>query len=90
MSAYALTIHCRLDSEIPRSSWIEGSATFTIVASRITMNCARHTRQSTSQGLTPCARTFTGPTLPALPGSPVRLAAPGRPVRDPNRCRPSN
>src|SRR3954453_11188196 len=35
-----------------RSCWIVGSATFTIVASRITMNCARQTRTRTSHGLT--------------------------------------
>ena len=51
-SVYALTIHCRSASDIPRSSWIEGSATFTIVASRITMNCAMQTRTRTSHGLT--------------------------------------
>ena len=48
---YALMIHCRLASESPRSFWIDGSATFTIVASRMTMNCARQTRTRTSQGL---------------------------------------
>src|SRR3954451_8073022 len=51
-SVYALTIHWRLASESPRSFWIDGSATFTIVASRTTMNCARQTRTRTSQGLT--------------------------------------
>src|SRR6187397_345826 len=35
-----------------RSFWIVGSATFTIVASRMTMNCARQTRTRTSHGLT--------------------------------------
>jgi hypothetical protein len=39
-SVYALMIHCRLPSERWRSFWIDGSATFTIVASRTTMNCA--------------------------------------------------
>ena len=36
--------------DIFSSVWIDGSATFTIVASRMTMNCARQTRQRTSQG----------------------------------------
>ena len=31
---YAFTTQARLLAENPRSSWIEGSATFTIVASR--------------------------------------------------------
>ena len=52
-SAYALTTHCRPDSDISRSAWIDGSATLTIVASRMTMNCARQTSTRTSQGLTP-------------------------------------
>src|SRR5688572_20664193 len=34
-----------------RSLWIDGNATFTIVASRMTMNCATQTRQRTSHGL---------------------------------------
>ena len=35
----------------PRSAWIDGSATFTTVASRMTMNCARQTMTRTSQRL---------------------------------------
>src|SRR3954451_6426743 len=66
-SVYALTIHWRLASESPRSFWIDGSATFTIVASRTTMNCARQTRTRTSQGLTegldPAAVLTGGSTL---------------------------
>ena len=50
ISVYALTIHCRLVSVMSRSCWIVGSATFTIVASSMTMNCARQTRTRTSQG----------------------------------------
>ena len=52
MSVYELTTHCRSASDISRSSWIDGSATFTIVASRMTMNCAMHTSTRTSHGLT--------------------------------------
>src|SRR5437773_7312689 len=47
---YAFTIHCRLASLSPRSFWIDGSATFTIVASRMTMNCARQIRTRTTHG----------------------------------------
>src|SRR3954447_9248645 len=53
-SVYALTIHWRLASESPRSFWIDGSATFTIVASSTTMNCARQTRTRTTHGFTEC------------------------------------
>ena len=35
---YALTTQARLDCENPRSSWIDGSATFTTVASRTIMS----------------------------------------------------
>src|SRR3954467_6612866 len=45
--------HCRFCSENPRSTWIEGNATFTIAMSRTTMNCttlrspsAHHLRRS--------------------------------------------
>ena len=37
-SAYALITHCRFSSEKPRSTWIDGSATFTIAMSSTTMN----------------------------------------------------
>ena len=68
-----MTIHWRPDSDRPRSAWIDGSATFTIVASRITMNCARQTSTRTSQGLTPCARAFTFSRLPARARTAVRV-----------------
>src|SRR5688572_12945266 len=45
--------HWRSAAEKPRSAWIDGSATFTTVASRMTMNCARQTITSTSQRLVP-------------------------------------
>ena len=48
-SVYALTIHWRLDTLKWSPCWIDGSATFTIVASRMTMNCAMQTSTSTSQ-----------------------------------------
>ena len=59
ISVYAFTTHCRSASVISRSLWIVGSATLTIVASRMTMNCARQTSTRTSHGLTGgawCAR----------------------------------
>jgi hypothetical protein len=49
-SAYAFTIHWRFASPRSRSFWIDGRATFTIVASRMTMNWARQIRTRTSQG----------------------------------------
>ena len=56
-SAYAFTIHCRSVLDISRSAWIDGSATLTIVASRMTMNCAMQTRTRTSHG-------FLGAVMP--------------------------
>src|SRR6184192_3384372 len=41
--------HCRLSCENPRSDLIEGSATFTIATSRMTMNCAVTMRASAVQ-----------------------------------------
>ena len=45
-SVYAFTTHARLAGVNPRSAAIEGSATFTIETSRMTMNCARQQRTS--------------------------------------------
>jgi hypothetical protein len=47
-SVYAFTTHCSELAEKSRSSWIEGSATFTTVASSTTMNWAMHTSTRTS------------------------------------------
>jgi hypothetical protein len=47
-SVYAVITHCRSAWAKPRSLWIAGRATFTIVASSTTMNCAKQTRTSTS------------------------------------------
>ncbi len=52
VNVYALTIHCRLSGEKWSPRWIDGSATFTMVASRMTMNWASPTMTRTSQGLT--------------------------------------
>src|SRR4051812_39110405 len=38
--AYAFTTHCRSSEEKPRSDWIDGSATLTMLRSRMTMNWA--------------------------------------------------
>ena len=56
---YAFTIHWRFASDRPRSFWIEGSATFTTVASSTTMNWAKQTRTRISQGFVPWR--FIGP-----------------------------
>src|SRR5438105_11887094 len=42
--------HCRELDEKSRLCWRVGSATFTMVASSTTMNCARQTITSTSHG----------------------------------------
>jgi hypothetical protein len=47
-SVYALTTHWRSEALMPRSSRIDGRATFTIEMSRTTMNCPRHASDKTS------------------------------------------
>jgi hypothetical protein len=47
--AYAEITHCRFAWVKLRSVWIEGSATFTIATSRMTMNCAVTMRASALQ-----------------------------------------
>jgi len=44
-----LTIHVRFDWLKPRSSWIAGRATFTIVTSRTIISCAKQTMASVIQ-----------------------------------------
>jgi hypothetical protein len=48
-SVYELTIHCSCSVERSRSVWIDGSATLTIVASRMTMNWPKQTTTSAIQ-----------------------------------------
>ncbi len=48
-SAYAVITHWRLSSEKPRSAWAEGSAMFTIVASRTTISWASPSTARISQ-----------------------------------------
>ena len=48
---YALITHCRESAEKFRSAWMSGSATFTIVTSSTTMNCARANTASVAHGL---------------------------------------
>jgi hypothetical protein len=47
-SAYALITHWRFSCEKPRSTWIEGRATFTIAMSSTTMNCTAQRSASAS------------------------------------------
>ena len=49
MTRKALTTHVRFAWLKPRSSWIAGSATFTIVTSRTIMSCAKQTMISVAQ-----------------------------------------
>ena len=46
---YALTTQARLDEEKPRSRWIEGSATFTTVASSTIISIPTHRTYRASQ-----------------------------------------
>ena len=46
---YALTTQARLELENPRSSWIEGSATFTMVTSSTIISIPAHSTYSASQ-----------------------------------------
>ena len=55
-------IHCRLASVSPRSFWIDGSATFTIVESSTTMNCARQISTSTTHGFVSFLAIFSLPS----------------------------
>jgi hypothetical protein len=69
ISVYIVLTHCRPEGLNRRPRWIDGSATFTIVASTTTMNCATHTITITSHGLpVPVA-----PTLRPLAELPVRF-----------------
>ena len=49
VNAYALTTHCRSFGENSRSAWIEGSATFTIATSRMTMKKAEQSSARPNQ-----------------------------------------
>src|SRR5205823_3339685 len=88
---YAFTTHARLDWEKPRSRWIEGSATFTIVASRTIMSMPTHSTTSATQRVRSLA-TRTSASLRVgglvsstreLRGAAVaRLAGAGVPLRE--------
>jgi len=60
MSVYAFRIHERLCSEKPTSRLIVGSATLTMLASRMTMNWATATTASTAFGSTRKVRRASG------------------------------
>src|SRR6516165_10295949 len=65
-SEYAVTTHCRSALENPSDAWADGSAMFTIVASRITINWASPTTPRTHQRRADPAST---------PDDPARSAA---------------
>src|SRR5262245_34355746 len=67
-----------------RSAWIDGRATFTTVASRTTMNCARQTRTRTSQGrVVRCVMEGRcGRTASAQPIHRPRVSGPVRELAD--------
>src|SRR4051794_3632505 len=70
VSVYELITHCRSDCEKCRSRWIDGSATLTIVASRMTMNCARQTSTSTNQRFDSCPVDWmVGASVVVMPSS---------------------
>src|SRR4051812_6624583 len=72
VSVYAFTTHWRSVAEKPRSLRIDGSATFTIETSRMTMNCAvqQRTRVQSFRRLsvTGCPRNVTSTRRTASPG----------------------
>ena len=84
MIAYASTTHWRSAEEKLRLDWIDGSATLTMLRSRITMNCA--TQQTTRIQLArrpvgysgAGSATGTAVAAPVAPGSsgPVRVTTP--------------
>ena len=51
-----LTVHSSAGSDAPRSSWMEGSATFTTVLSSMIMNRAKHIAASVHQRRLPSLR----------------------------------
>src|SRR3712207_199076 len=74
ISAYASTTHCRLERSASRSRWIWGSATFTTVTSRRSMNVATEASRSVSH-LRCTAAEPTGSQPPALDGEVPELLA---------------
>src|SRR5882757_10718211 len=67
--------HCRLPSDIPRSCWAEGSAMFTMVASRTTISWASAMKLSAFQRLE-CAE-LTSDIAVELPVSDMGVPTPG-------------
>ena len=80
VSVYALTVHSRPESVAPRSSWMEGSATFTTVLSSMIMNSAKHIAASVHQRRLPSLRRMRSVTAPASAqsGRPPRRVPPAR------------
>src|SRR5581483_5457263 len=61
-------IHCRFSAVNPRSVWILGRATFTIVTSRTTMNCAIATTTNVHQRLRPPGPVLCKGSVARAPG----------------------
>src|SRR2546421_6059419 len=68
--AYAFTTHWRSAEEKPRVDWIDGSATLTMLRSRMTLNCATQQTTTTHVKREPgaCALAL-GSVLPAIEGA---------------------
>jgi hypothetical protein len=72
-TAYALTSHCSVVVAICNPCWIDGRATFTIVKSSTTMNCAI---DSVTSNANPARAAPAG----ACPRPPPSLAVSGLPI----------
>lgn len=59
-----MTTHCCSVVDNPNPAFIAGSATFTMLESRTTMNCARHAIAATTARLTPALTTSDKATFP--------------------------
>src|SRR5689334_13375417 len=79
-SEYAVTTHCRSALENPSALWAEGSAMFTIVASRITISWASPTTPRIHQRRADPASTSDGTVRPgaATAGSLIQEGYVGR------------
>ena len=71
-----MTIHWRFVSDSPRSFWIDGSATFTTVPSRTTMNCAKQMMTSTNHRLVEWRIDSPSRKLPAQSAQPSQRIPP--------------
>ncbi len=69
--AYASTIHCSSGAENPRFNWIEGSATLTMLRSRITMNWATQQTTRSHAEPEPCLFSVSAGVAAVTPGFAV-------------------